>query len=408
MGEGRRPGRKSQTAQVISPGAKTVLKQFGSGAIPINRILYCLVLLAVIGAMKPAAAQTVERSGEHTFRVVTIAQGLEHPWGMAFLPDGRFLVTERPGRLRIVSRDGRVSEPISGLPKIAAIGQGGLLDVVLAPDFQKSSSIYFSFAEAGPGGAGTSVGRGMLRGNRLENTEIIFRQRPKLPGGFHFGSRLVFAPDGTLYISMGDRGRMKRAQQLSKHQGTIARINADGSVPEDNPFIGHAVALPEIYTYGNRNVQGMALNPQTGIVWAQEHGPQGGDEVNILKPGANYGWPAITYGIDYDGSIISEETHKAGMEQPLLHWTPSIAPSGMAFYDSDRFPGWRGDLFVGALKDRHLRRIDLEGDKVRGQEKLLLPLEERIRDVRTGPDGYLYVLTDSDDGRLIRLEPAGG
>ena len=364
-------------------------------------MLKIALMLALIG-LAPASAPA---AGQKAYRAVTVAQGFVHPWGMAFLPDGRMLVTERPGRLRIVTASGQISKPVSGLPEIAAIGQGGLLDVALHPDFKTNALIYFSFAEPGPGGQGTAVARARLEGLSLLDVTIIFRQQPKLSGGFHFGSRLVFARDGTLYISMGDRGRMGQAQNRRNHQGTIARVNDDGSIPRDNPFIDHPDALPEIYTYGNRNVQGMALNPWTGIVWAQEHGPKGGDEVNILKAGANYGWPVITYGIDYDGSIISDLTHKKNMEQPVLHWTPSIAPSGMAFYDGKRFPQWRGDLFVGALKDRHLRRIDLDGDKVVGQEILLEELGERIRDVRAGPDGYLWVLTDAPNGRLIRIEP---
>jgi glucose/arabinose dehydrogenase len=362
------------------------------------RLLSLLSLMLLLGIGAASA-------GPKAYRTVTLAKGLVHPWGMAFLPDGRMLVSERPGRLRIVLKDGTISKPLSGLPKIAAVGQGGLLDVALHPDFAKNRLVYFSFAEPGAGGQGTAVARGRLEGNGLTQVKTIFSQRPKLSGGVHFGSRLVFAPDGTLYISMGDRGRMKRAQNTRNHQGTIARVNDDGSIPKDNPFADTAEALPEIYTYGNRNVQGMALNPWTGIVWAQEHGPKGGDEVNILKPGANYGWPVITYGINYDGSIISNITHKDGMEQPVLHWTPSIAPSGMAFYSGDKFPQWKGDVFVGALKDRHLRRIDLDGDKVVGQEILLEELKQRIRDVRSGPDGFLYVLTDAPDGEIIRIEP---
>lgn len=372
------------------------------------RLIKYLILATLLTALYATGVRFLEgvAAAEVPYRAVTVAQGLEHPWGMTFLPDGQILVTERPGRLRIVSADGKVSPPVEGLPPIAAVGQGGMLDVTLHPNFTENRLVYFSFAEPGPGGQGTAVARGRLEGNALNDVETIFRQKPKLSGGFHFGSRLVFAPDGTLYISMGDRGRKERAQNRRNHQGTIARVNDDGSIPKDNPFVNTTEALPEIYTWGNRNVQGMALNPWTGIVWAQEHGPKGGDEVNILKPGANYGWPAITYGIDYDGSIISDKTHMEGMEQPLLHWTPSIAPSGMAFYDGDKFPQWKGDLFVGALKDRHLRRIDLDADmKVLGQELLLEELEERIRDVRSGPDGFLYVLTDSPDGRVIRLEP---
>ncbi len=373
------------------------------------RLIKYLILATLLTALYATGVRFLEgvAAAEVPYRAVTVAQGLEHPWGMTFLPDGQILVTERPGRLRIVSADGKVSPPVEGLPPIAAVGQGGMLDVTLHPNFTENRLVYFSFAEPGPGGQGTAVARGRLEGNALKDVETIFRQKPKLSGGFHFGSRrLVFAPDGTLYISMGDRGRKERAQNRRNHQGTIARVNDDGSIPMDNPFVNTTEALPEIYTWGNRNVQGMALNPWTGVVWAQEHGPKGGDEVNILKPGANYGWPAITYGIDYDGSIISDKTHMEGMEQPLLHWTPSIAPSGMAFYDGDKFPQWKGDLFVGALKDRHLRRIDLDADmKVLGQELLLEELEERIRDVRSGPDGFLYVLTDSPDGRVIRLEP---
>lgn len=372
------------------------------------RLVKYLIFATLIVALYATFTRFVSgvAAAERPYRIVTVAEGLEHPWGMTFLPDGRMLVTERPGRLRIVSADGTVSPPVEGLPPIAPVGQGGLLDVVLHPNFAENKLVYFSFAEPGPGGQGTAVSRGRLEGNALKDVQSIFSQKPKLSGGHHFGSRLVFAPDGTLYISMGDRGRKERSQNRRNHQGTIARVNDDGSVPKDNPFVNSAEALPEIYTWGNRNVQGMALNPWTGIVWAQEHGPKGGDEVNILKSGANYGWPAITYGIDYSGAIISDKTHMEGMEQPVLHWTPSIAPSGMAFYDGDKFPQWKGDLFVGALKDRHLRRVDLdENMKVLGQEQLLLELRERIRDVRTGPDGFLYVLTDSPDGRVLRLEP---
>ncbi|RMF08724.1 MAG: PQQ-dependent sugar dehydrogenase [Alphaproteobacteria bacterium] len=339
------------------------------------------------------------------YRAVTVAAGLEHPWGMAFLPDGRMLVSERPGRLRIVSRKGAISPPLAGLPPIAAIGQGGLLDVALHPDFAANRLVYFSFAEPGPGGAGTAAARGQLAGNALQDVQVIFRQRPKLAGGLHFGARLAFARDGTLFLSMGDRGRMERAQERNNHLGTIVRIRDDGSIPADNPFVDTPGVLPEIYSWGHRNVQGMARNPWTGEMWAHEHGPKGGDEINILKPGANYGWPLVTFGIDYDGSIISEKTEAPGIEPPLLHWTPSIAPSGMAFYDGRKFPAWRGDLLVGTLKFRHLRRIDLEGGRVVGQEELLGALGERIRDVRQGPEGNLWVLTDSPRGRVIRIEP---
>lgn len=356
-----------------------------------------------------AVAQEVERSQAHAFRIVTLARGLENPWGMAFLPDGRFLVTERPGRLRIVSAEGKLSRPLAGVPKVAAVGQGGLLDVTLDPDFASNNLVYLSYAEPGEGGQGTAAARGRLEGNALKGVEVIFRQKPKLQGGVHFGSRLVFAPDGTLHVSMGDRGQQKRAQDRSNHQGTVVRINPDGTVPKDNPFVNVEGALPEIFTWGNRNVQGMALNPWTKEIWAQEHGPRGGDEVNILKAGANYGWPRVTFGRAYSGGVISDKTEMEGIAPPVLHWTPSIAPSGLAFYDGDRFPRWKGDAFVGALKDRHLRRIDLDGDMtVVEQEIMLEGLGERIRDVRAGPDGFLYILTDENDGKLIRLEPADG
>lgn len=363
-------------------------------------LFICAVLASLL--LAPAGLRAAPSAA---YRTVVVAKGLEHPWGMTFLPGGRMLVTERPGRLRIVSPSGELSPPVEGVPKVAAVGQGGLLDVALHPRFADNSLVYLSFAEPGPEGQGTAVARGRLEGSALKDVKVIFRQKPKLTGGVHFGSRLVFAPDGTLYISMGDRGRMERAQDRSNHQGTIARVNDDGTIPANNPFVKTQGVLPEIYTWGNRNVQGMALNPWTGVVWAQEHGPKGGDEVNILKSGANYGWPLVTFGIDYSGAVISDKTEMEGVEPPLLHWTPSIAPSGMAFYDGDAFPAWKGDLFVGALKDRHLRRVDLDGEKVVGQEILLSELGKRIRDVRVGPDGFLYVLTDEPDGEMIRVEP---
>ena len=365
-----------------------------------------LALALAMCAAWPAAA--LEKSAKHSFRVVTVASGLTFPWGMAFLPDGRFLVTERPGRLRVVTAEGKVSAPLKGLPNIRAVGQGGLLDVALHPDFAQNRLVYLSYAAGDRRGVGTEVARGRLADGRLEDVEILFRQVPKVSGGRHFGSRLVFARDGTLFISLGDRGNhMHAAQDTKNHIGTVIRLNDDGTVPKDNPFVGKDGALPEIFSYGHRNVQGMVLNTETGEVWTHELGPRGGDEVNILKAGANYGWPVITHGIDYDGSIISERTHAPGMEQPLVYWDPSIAPSGMAFYRGDKFPRWRGNLFVGVLKFQHLRRLELDGGKVVHQETLLKSLGERIRDVRSGPDGYLYVLTDSPEGRLLRLEPAG-
>jgi glucose/arabinose dehydrogenase len=366
------------------------------------------LLACLAGLDAPAAAEEIERSQQHDFRIQTLASGLDHPWSLAFLPDGGILITERPGSLRLF-RDGQLqADPVPGVPEVAARGQGGLLDIALHPDFAGNGLVYLSYAGPGEGGAGTEVARARFDGAALEDLEVIFRAEPKVGGGNHFGSRLLFAGDGTLYVTLGDRYRyMKEAQNLDNHLGSIVRLNDDGSVPEDNPFVGREDARPEIFSYGHRNVQGLALEPETGTLWAHEHGPQGGDEVNILKPGANYGWPAITYGIDYSGAIISEKTEAPGMEQPVVYWVPSIAPSGMAFYDGDAFPEWQGDLFVGALAGRHLRRLELDGDEVVDQEGLLVGLGERIRDVRTGPDGYLYVLTDSSNGLLLRLKPAG-
>lgn len=362
-----------------------------------------LTSLATISAV---AAEQTERSDQAAFKIVTLAEGLDHPWGMTFLPDGGILVTERSGQLRHV-KDGRLeSAPIKGTPAVVARGQGGLLDVALHPGFAENGLVYLSYSGAGDGGAGTEVARGRLEGSELKDLEVIFRAQPKTNGTRHFGSRLVFANDGSLYISLGDRGSfMRESQNPGNHIGTVVRLNDDGSVPEDNPFVGEADKRPEIFSYGHRNVQGMTLHPETGAIWAHEHGPRGGDEVNLLKKGANFGWPAITYGIDYSGAIISDKTEAPGMEQPVVFWDPSIAPSGMAFYQGDKFPEWQGDLFVGALAHLHLRRLELDGDKVVAQESLLVDLGERVRDVRSGPDGYLYVLTDSSDGQILRLEP---
>lgn len=359
------------------------------------------------GLAGPAAAQDgLQTSEQHSFRVATLADGLDHPWGMAFLPEGGLLITERAGRLNIF-QDGEMKQ-VTGLPEnIAVRGQGGLLDVVLHPDFAENRWIYLSYAGEAGGEAGTEVARARLDGTALSDVLVIFSAHPKTPGSAHYGGRLLFDRAGELYIALGDRRNyMQEAQKLTSHLGGVIRVNDDGSVPEDNPFAGRDEALEETFSYGHRNVQGMALHPETGAVWTHEHGPRGGDEVNILQAGANYGWPAITYGIDYSGAIISEKTAAPGMEQPVVYWVPSIAPSGMAFYQGDLFPEWQGDIFVGALAGRHLRRLELDGDTVTGQEELLGDLGARIRDVETGPDGYLYLLTDATDGRLIRLEPA--
>ncbi|MER2552640.1 MAG: PQQ-dependent sugar dehydrogenase [Thauera sp.] len=346
-------------------------------------------------------------SEQQRFRVTIVSEGLEHPWGLAFLPDGRMLVSERPGRLRLVGADGRVDpDPLHGLPPIAAVGQGGLLDVALHPDYRDNGWIYLSYVASGPGGYGTEVLRGRLKGRTLVDVQVLFRMLPKSTRGQHFGSRLVFDRQGYLYITLGDRGEQQRAQRLDDHAGSVIRLHDDGRVPADNPFRDHPGARPEKFTLGNRNLQGAALHPQSGELWTHEHGPQGGDEINIIRAGINYGWPVITFGRNYGtGTAIGEGTAKPGMAQPLYQWTPSIAPSGMAFYTGDRFPAWRGNLFVGALRDQMLVRLELDGARVVHEERLLEGAIGRIRDVRNGPDGFVYLLTDSPKGVIARLEP---
>ena len=364
----------------------------------------CATALVVISAS--AGAQTITTE-EHALRVVKLVERLEHPWGLAFLPDGRMLVTERAGRLRIVGKDFKVDpQPVQGLPAVTAHGQGGLLDVALHPRHSENGLVYISYSARGDGGISTEVARGRLAGGKLEGIRVIFRQLPKSGAGQHFGSRLVFDRDGLLYITLGDRGDQRRAQRPDDHAGSVIRLHDDGSVPKDNPYAARPGWKPEKYTIGNRNMQGAALHPQTGALWTHEHGPQGGDEINIIRAGANYGWPVITYGANYgSGTKIGEGTQKPGMEQPLHYWVPSIAPSGMAFYTGDRFPKWRGDLFVGALRDAMLVRLKLDGDKIVKEERMLKNTLGRIRDVRNGPDGFIYLLTDESNGVLARLEP---
>lgn len=374
--------------------------------IAFSRLFVILLLHTAIGL---AWAADIQNSEVQAFRVQTLTEGLEHPWSVAFLPDGRFLVTERPGRLRIVEADGTlIEQTVDGLPPIQPHGQGGLLDVALHPQFANNGWVYLSFAEAGPGGVGTAVARGRLDGMTLRDTAVLFRLQPKSSAGVHFGSRLVFDRAGHLFVTLGDRGERMRAQDLGDHAGSVIRLNDDGSVPADNPFVDRADTRPEIYSFGHRNIQGATLHPKSGQLWTHEHGPQGGDEINLPQPGVNYGWPVITYGVNYGiGTQIGEGTHKPGMAQPLYYWVPSIAPSGMAFYSGDRFPAWQGDLFVGSLKFRLLVRLVIENDRVVHEERLLEDELGRIRDVRTGPDGLIYLLTDEDDGRLVRLTPAG-
>jgi glucose/arabinose dehydrogenase len=340
-------------------------------------------------------------------KVETLAEGLEHPWGLAFLPDGRALVTERPGRLRLVDKGGKLSAPLAGLPEVYAQGQGGLLDVAVDPQFAQNRTVYLSFAEPGPGGAGTAVARAVLGASGLEQVRVIYRQVPKVGGGNHFGSRLVFGRDGTLFVTQGDRfSHRDRAQDLSVTIGKVVRIRTDGSIPPDNPFARREGARPEIWSYGHRNVQGATLGPD-GQLWTAEHGAQGGDEINHPQAGRNYGWPVITYGRDYSGAKIGIGTAAPGMEQPVHYFDPSIAPSGLAFYNGDAFPQWKGSLLVGSLKFTHLARLELRNGRVVSETRYLQDLGERIRDVVQGPDGLVYLLTDSDKGRILRLRPAG-
>ena len=341
--------------------------------------------------------------------VEEVAKGLKYPWALAFLPgDGGMLVTERPGRLRLIDAQGRLSEPLEGVPQVFAEGQGGLLDVQLSPDFDSDRLVYLSYAQKGDEGkAGTAVGRGRLADDRrsLEDFTVIFEQQPKLSTGLHFGARLGFDREGRLFIALGENNQRPTSQDLDKHQGKVVRIEPDGKVPQDNPFVNTDGALPEIWSYGHRNQQGAALNPWSGAVWTHEHGPRGGDEINIPQPGRNYGWPLATHGIDYSGRAISEAVGESApnTEPPHHVWRQSPAVSGMAFYDAERFEPWQHNLFVGAMLDRSLIRLQLDGDKVVHDERLLKDMEERIRDVRLGPDGYLYLLTDSSKGRLLKV-----
>jgi glucose/arabinose dehydrogenase len=373
----------------------------------VTRILSCALALGFtpLGFTPSASAQSFG-SQEHAFRVVKVAEGLAQPWSVSFLPDGRMLVTEKAGRLRVVANQKLLPEAIAGLPQVAVHGQGGFFDAVPHPQFENNQLVYLSYAARGDDGVGTELARGRLAGDRLEDVQVLFRQSPKGSSGNHFGGRIVFDRAGYVYLTLGDRGEMPRAQRPNDHAGSVIRLHDDGRVPSDNPFVGKPGWKPEKLTLGHRNMQGAALHPQTGALWTHEHGPQGGDEINIIRPGANYGWPVITYGVNYGtGTKIGEGTRKEGMAQPLYYWVPSIAPSGMAFYTGERFPKWKGDLFVGSLKFQLLVRLRLEGDKVVNEERLLQGALGRVRDVRMGPDGFLYLLTDESAGVLARLEP---
>lgn len=374
------------------------------------RILaFAAVLLALLNPVSAQNSSALVQSDKQRLRVFTLSTGLAHPWSMAFLPDGRMLVTEREGRLRLLGSDFKLHpRPIEGLPEVVARGQGGLFDVVLHPDHARNGWIYWAYNAPGPGGWGTALARGQLQGHRMTNVQVLFSMVPKTRSSHHFGGRIVFDRQGMVYLTLGDRGEMERAQALDDHAGSVIRLHDDGRVPADNPWVGRASAKPEKWTWGNRNIQGAALHPQTGMLWTHEHGPQGGDEVNLMRAGRNYGWPLITQGVNYgSGTPIGESRSRPGMEPPLHVWTPSIAPSGMAFITGDRFPQWRGHLLVGALRAQMLVRLELQDDKVVREERLLEGQIGRIRDVRVGPDGLIYLLTDEAQGALLRLEPAG-
>ena len=368
-----------------------------------------LPLLAVAGTL---FAPTVHAQSP-TVTTEVVARGLHNPWGLAFIDEGRMLVTERPGRMRVIGADGRVGEPLTGVPEVDAVGQGGLLDLIADRDFARNRRLHFCYAEPGAMGMRNSTALASARlsadARALEDVKVIFSQKPKVSSRLHFGCRIVQADDGSLFLGLGERyQRMADAQTLDNHHGKVVRVRPDGSAHPDNPFVARSGALPEIWSFGHRNVQGATLGPD-GRLWTIEHGPQGGDELNRTEAGKNYGWPLITYGENYGGGKIGEGlTRRAGLEQPLLHWTPSIAPSGMAFVKSERYgKNWQGSLLVGSLKFRYLARLVLDGTRVVREEKLLPELAQRVRDVREGPDGFIYLLTDDRDGQLLRLQPGG-
>jgi glucose/arabinose dehydrogenase len=371
-----------------------------------NRRQFTLSAFGAVAAPSVARAQGIVKSSKHAMRLVALSYGLEQPWSMAFLPDGRMLVTERPGRLRLFANGKLDPRPLAGVPKVAATGQGGLLDVCLHPNFAQNRVLYLSYSGEGAGGNATTVARAELGDGGLRGTTVIFEALPRAAGGLHFGSRIAFDRSGLMYVTTGERYNKPRAQDLGDLGGKVVRLRDDGTVPPDNPFVGQAGARPEIFTWGHRNPQGLAVHPATGQVWEVEHGPRGGDELNILKPGANYGWPKATWGIDYDGSIISPYKTLPGMEDPIRHWVPSISPCGLCFYTGDAFPGWKGSLFTGGLSATALFRLSLDGERVVDEERLIDGRLPYIRDVRQGPDGLLYLVTHSNDGGLFRLDPA--
>ena len=369
-----------------------------------------LVLISLVIATATRSETQPFPSSAGALDVETVASGLDHPWALAFLPDGQLLVTERPGRMRIIAANGKLSEPLNGLPPLFVSGQGGLLDVALDREFAQNRTLYFCFASPLRGGGQAALARARLKQDAkpsLSEVKVIFRQDGPPSSGNHYGCRIAQGTDGKLYLAMGEHfGTRDEAQNLANHLGKIVRLNTDGTIPADNPFVGRADARGEICSYGHRNPQGLTIHPTTGALWEHEHGPRGGDEINLIARGKNYGWPVIGYGIDYTGARIHEATARDGMEQPLKYWVPSIAPSGMAFYTGDLLARWKGNLFVGALAGKMLVRLRIDGERVVEEERLLQNLGERIRDVRNGPDGALWLLTDSANGRVLRITPA--
>jgi glucose/arabinose dehydrogenase len=378
------------------------------------RITFVLAALAALAlVILPTRAQNAPRSPTPAStalqgRVTEVVRGLDHPWGLEFLPDGRMIVTERPGRVRIVDRSGRLSAPLRGVPKVLAEGQGGMLDVALDPAFAKNAIVWLSFSEPGPGGtASTAVAKGKLTDGAIEGLQLVYRQEPKVVSRGHYGARIVFRRDGTLFVTQGDRMRFsEKAQDLSSGIGKIVRVNPDGTIPKDNPFVGRSGARPEVWSYGHRNAQSAALDPDTGELWTVEHGARGGDELNNPRAGRNYGWPVISYGVDYSGKPIGQGLRaKAGMEQPVYYWDPVIAPSGMLFYKGNRYPGWKDSIFIGSLSPGALVRLEMKNGRVAKEERYMQERGERIRDIAVSPDGLIHVITDEDDGKILRVEP---
>lgn len=367
------------------------------------KLRFGIGLLAILLVTTEANAQkSTVKTEAGDVKVETLADGLNHPWGMAFLPDKRLLVTERAGTLRILDRNNKLSEPLKGTPEVFAKGQGGMLDVALDPDFTQNKLVYLSFAEPGPNNtASTAVGRGRLEGNEIKDFEVLFSQQPKLEGPNHFGGRIAFTPEGHLILTTGERFQFEPAQDLSNHLGTVIRLNRDGSVPKDNPFVGKQNAKPEIWSYGHRNIESAAIDPATGKLWIVEMGPMGGDELNQPQAGKNYGWPVVSWGDNYDGSKIPRPTTRPEFADAAIHWTPTISPSGMTFYTGNMFPAWKGSGLIGGLTSSGLVRVKVNGEKSEEVERI--PLVTRVRDVEQAPDGSVYVITDQNNGRILRL-----